>query len=136
MLNRKMIVGTLTVFATLMVFGVIVFGILMQDFYLANQGDLVVRPQGEELMGTLAIGELIMSYAFVWIWKHDVKDDTINQGLRFGFFMGLFWSTAEILNYAFLPMELNVMVVGFILDVLMFMLAGVALSVVWSKMPD
>lgn len=134
MFSKRMIVSTLAVFVTMMVFGVIVFGILMGDFYAANQGGLTVRPQGEELMGWLVVAELIMAYAFVWIWSHGVQGKDINEGLRFGFFMGLFWATVELMNYAFMPMQMNVMIVGFILDLVMFMLAGAVLSIVWGKM--
>ncbi len=136
MLSKRMIVSTLAVFATMMIFGVIVFGILLQDFYTANQGGLSLRPQGEELMGWLAAAELIMAYAFVWIWSHDAKNADVNEGLRFGFFMGLFWATAEILNYAFMPMQMNVMIIGFTLDIVMFMCAGAVLSVVWSRIKE
>lgn len=134
MLNKKMIVSTLTVFATMMIFGAVVFGMLLDEFYSANIGDLTVRPHGEELMGWLTIAELIMSYSFVWIWGHGVEGKGMNEGLRFGFFMGLFWASAEIMSYAFMPMQMNVMIMGFVLDLIMFMLAGVILSMVWEKM--
>lgn len=136
MFSKKMIVSTLAVFATMMIFGVIVFGTLLADFYAANQGGLSLRPQGEELMGWLAAAEFIMAYAFVWIWAHDAKNSGINEGLRFGFFMGLFWATAEIMNYAFMPMQTNLMIVGFTLDIVMFMCAGAVLSVVWPKIKE
>ncbi len=136
MFNKKIIVSTLAVFATLMAFGVIVFGILMEDFYLANQSGLSLRAPGDELMGVLAFGELIMAYAFVWIGSHHIGGSGASEGMRFGFFMGLFWATVEILNYAFMPMQMNLMLVGFILDVVMFTLAGAVLSLVWNAMSD
>jgi hypothetical protein len=136
MFNKRIMVSTLAVFATMMVFGIIVFGTLLRDFYAANMGDLAVRPEGEELMGWLVGAQLIMSYAFVWIWGHGVKGGGMNEGLRFGFFMGLFWATVEMMNYAFMPMHMNVMIVGFILDIVMFILAGVVLSTIWGKMAE
>lgn len=134
MFSKRIMVSTLAVFITMMVFGFVVFGVLLGDFYAANQGDLAVRPEGEVLMGWLAVAELIMSYTFVLIWSHDAQDKGVNEGIRFGFFMGLFWASVEIMNYAFMPMQMNVMIIGFILDLVMFMLAGAVLSVVWKKM--
>ena len=136
MFSRKILISTLAVFATTMTFGFIVFGILLQDFFIANTGDMVVLPQGEERMEWLTIAELILAYAFVWIWQHGVKDGGTSEGLRFGFFMGLFWATVEMFNYAFLPMGMTLMFVGFVLDIVMFMLAGAVLSMVWAKLAD
>ena len=133
MFSKRILVSTLAVFVTMMVFGFVVFGLLLHEFYTANQGGLSLRPQGEELMGWLAAAELIMAYAFVWIWAHDANRGGVNEGLRFGFFMGLFWATVEMMNYAFMPMQMNVMIIGFILDIVMFMCAGAVLSAVWSK---
>lgn len=136
MLNKKTLICTIAVFATTMIFGFVVFGMLMADFYAANQGDLTFRPAGEEVMGALTLAEVIIAYAFVWIWGHGVKGEGIKEGLRFGFYMGLFWASVELMNYAFLPMPMNVVIIGFILDIVMFMLAGAVLSVVWGKMEE
>lgn len=136
MFSKRMIVSTLAVFVTMMTFGFVVFGLLLHEFYAANQGGLSLRPQGEELMGWLTAAELIMAYAFVWIWAHDANKGGVNEGLRFGCFMGLFWATVEMMNYAFMPMQMNVMIMGFILDIVMFMCAGAVLSVVWSKIEE
>jgi len=136
MLDKKIIVSTLAVFATLMIYGALVFGILLADFYVAHQGDLVIRPAGEELMGWLAAGQLIMAFAFVWIWKHAITGNGLKEGLRYGFFMGLFWAPFELINYAFLPIKTNVMIIGFTLDIVMLMLAGAVLSLIWKTMAD
>ena len=136
MFSKRIIVSTFAVFVTMMAFGFVVFGLLLQDFYAANQGGLSLRPQGEELMGWLAAAELIMAYAFVWIWAHGAKNAGVNEGMRFGFFMGLFWASVELMNYAFMPMQMNLMIIGFVLDIVMFMCAGAVLSIVWSKTED
>ena len=48
--------------------------------------------------------------------------------------MGLFWGGVEMINYALMPMEFNVMVAGYIADIGMFMIAGGVLAFVWPKL--
>lgn len=134
MFSKKILISTLAVFATTMIYGFIVFGMLMADFYMANQGGLSLRPQGQELMEWLTIAELIIAFAFVSIWQHGVKGEGVKEGLRYGFFMGLFWAPVEMMNYAFMPMPQNLMIAGFMLDIIMFMVAGAVLAIVWAKM--
>ena len=134
MFNKNIIVGTIAVFITTMVFGFLVFGMALENFYMENIGDVVVRPQGEELMEWLAIAQLIMAYAFVWIWSQAVNGSGMMEGVRYGLFVGLFLGATEMIFYAFMPMAKNVMFVNFAGDVVMMIVAGIVLSLVWSML--
>lgn len=134
MFNKQMIISTIAVAVTTMVYGFVVFANLMTDFYMANAGGVVVRPAGTELMEWMSLAQVLIAYGFVWVWSHDVKNEGLMEGVRFGFFMGLFWGGVEMINYALMPMVFNVMVVGYILDIVMFMVAGGVLAMVWPKL--
>lgn len=134
MFNKQMILSTLAVAVTTMVYGFLVFGIAMSDFYMANQGDMVFRPEGTELMEWMTLAQILIAFGFVWVWSHDVKGEGLMEGARFGFFMGLFWGGVEMINYALMPMPMNVMLIGYVLDIIMFMVAGGVLALVWPKL--
>ena len=134
MFNKNILISTIVVFVTMMVFGFLVFGMALQDFYMANIGDIVIRKEGEELMEWLVIAQLIMAYAVVWIWSHDVKGEGLMEGLRFGFFIGLFLGATEMIFYAFMPGSQSIMIVNFLADVVMMMVAGAVLSMVWGML--
>ncbi|MDH5434012.1 MAG: hypothetical protein OEY19_08700, partial [Gammaproteobacteria bacterium] len=126
----------IVVFISMMLFGFLVFGMALEGFYTEHASNITVRPVGEEPMHWLAVGQLIMAYAFVWIWSHAVESKGITEGVRFGFFMGLFWAGTEMIQYTFIPMAQVVMWVGYFGDIIMMMLAGAMLSLVWPKLND
>lgn len=136
MFNKKIIVSTVSVFVTMMAYGFLVYGLALDNFYKEYAGNLAIRAEGEELMHWLAVGQLLMAYGFVWVWHHGVKGTGIAEGLRFGFAMGIFWGGVEMINYAFMPMDLIAMVVSYVADIAMMMVAGVVLSIVWGKLSD
>ena len=136
MLNKKSIISILVVFATMMVYGIVVYGVALDGFFQEHAANLPQREEGQELMHFLALAQILMSIAFVWVWKHDAKGEGMMEGLRFGFFMGLFWGGTEMIMYSFMPMETIVMVVNYLADIVMMMASGVVLSLVWGKMSD
>lgn len=136
MLNKKSIISIIAVFITMMVYGFAVFGVALESFYNVHAANLPQREEGQELMHFLALAQILMSIAFVWVWKHDAKGEGIMEGLRFGFFMGLFWGGTEMIMYSFMPMETITMVVNYAADIVMMMVAGAVLSLVWQKLGD
>lgn len=136
MFSKQMIISWIVVFISMMFYGFIVFGIALDSFYTEHTANLTFRVKGEELMQWLALGQLIMAYAFVWIWSHAVSGKGIKEGLRFGFFMGIFWAGVEMIQFAFVPMEPILMWVGYVADVVMMMFSGVVLSFVWKKISN
>ncbi len=136
MFSKKIVVSWLVVFISMMVYGFLVFGMALDDFYKEYASNLSMRPEGEEAMHWLALGQLIMAYAFVRIWQYAATEQGIKCGLQYGFFMGIFWAGCELIMAAFMPFATIVMVAGFVGDVLMMIFAGFMLEQVWKKMAD
>lgn len=136
--DKQFLISWVAVFLTTMIFGYVVFGVLMADFWAdpANTGDVVVRPEGSELMEWVAIANLIFAYVFVRVWRHGYEGTGIGEGVRYGLMMGVFWGTFEMINYAFMPVPMNTMMIGFAGDVAMFVVAGIVLAKVYPAVAE
>ena len=91
MFNKQIILSTLAVAVTTMVYGFIVFAMLLTDFYMANPGGVVIRPEGTELMEWMSLAQVLIAYGFVWVWSNHVQGDVKIKALWKVFGSGASW---------------------------------------------
>lgn len=135
MFNKRILISTIAVFVTFSVYGWLVWGWFLSQWTYFEMGD-IWRPEGEEIMAWIFIAYALMAYVMAWIWKYGNEDKGVGEGVRYGLMLGALFSSAGLINYAVQPIVLKGALIAFGVDVVMFVIAGVVLSVVYKKVGD
>jgi hypothetical protein len=133
--DRQFLFSWVAVFLTTMIFGYLVFGLAMNDYYAdpATAGGMAYFAEGEERLEWLMIANLVWAYLMVRIWRHGYEGTGIGEGVRFGLLLGTFYSTAEMVTASFAPVPINTMIVTIVVDIAMFVVAGIVLAKVYPS---
>jgi hypothetical protein len=98
-MNKKFLVAWLVVFVVMMLGGVVIHGMLLQDEYMATG---LMRPEAEQegFMAWMLLAHVSMAGAFTWIYARGVENKPwLGQGLRFGLALALFCTVPIYLIY-------------------------------------
>lgn len=98
-MNKKFLVAWLVVFVVMMLGGIAIHGILLQDEYAATG---LMRPEAEQegFMAWMILAHVMMAGAFTWIYARGVENKPwLGQGLRFGLALALFATVPIYLIY-------------------------------------
>jgi hypothetical protein len=98
-MNKKFLIAWLVVFVVMMLGGMVIHGMLLQDEYMATG---LMRPEAEQqgLMVWMLLAHVMMAGAFTWIYARGVENKPwLGQGLRFGLALALFCTVPIYLIY-------------------------------------
>ncbi len=129
--SKRFIISFIAVFVTFSLYGFLVWGVLLAEAMYAEMGN-IWRAEGEEQMAWIFIAYALMSYVMVRIFKHGQEDKGVAEGVRYGLMAGVLFGSAELIAYAVQPITMKGALMAFGIDVVMFVIAGVVLSVVYK----
>ena len=98
-MNKKFLIAWLVVFVVMMLGGMVIHGMLLQDEYMATG---LMRPEAEQqgMMAWMLLAHVMMAGAFTWIYARGVENKPwLGQGLRFGLALALFCTVPIYLIY-------------------------------------
>jgi hypothetical protein len=92
---KKRISATLAGFVVFFLLGWLFYGILLVDFYAANQGSAtgVMRSDSEMVFWALALGNLFQVYLLVYIFGKWANITTFGGGFQAGALIGLIFGS-------------------------------------------
>ena len=129
--GKRFIISFIAVFVTFSLYGFLVWGVVLAEAMYAEMGG-IWRAEGEEQMAWIFIAYALMSYVMVRIFKHGQEEKGIAEGVRYGLMAGVLFGSAELIAYAVQPITMKGALMAFGIDVVMFVIAGVVLSVVYK----
>jgi len=98
-MNKKFLIAWLVVFVVMMLGGMVIHGMLLQEEYMATG---LMRPEAEQqgFMAWMLLAHVMMAGAFTWIYARGVENKPwLGQGLRFGLALALFCTVPIYLIY-------------------------------------
>lgn len=98
-MNKRFFIAWLVVFVVMMLGGMVIHGMLLQDEYAATG---LMRPEAEQqgFMALMLLAHVMMAGAFTWIYARGVENKPwLGQGLRFGLALALFCTVPIYLIY-------------------------------------
>ena len=98
-MNKKFLIAWLVVFVVMMLGGMVIHGMLLQDEYMATG---LMRPEAEQegFMAWMVLAHVMMAGAFTWIYARGVENKPwLGQGLLFGLALALFCTVPIYLIY-------------------------------------
>lgn len=133
--TNRYILASLAVALFIFLYGWVVHGILLADFWAEQLVEGSMRPQGEEVMWAIVVSCLLQGLALGFIFVKGYQSKGIAEGVRFGLLIAWFIVAIYFLQYALSPMTMTAMVTGMITDGVMYLLCGVILAALYKETP-
>ncbi len=133
--TKKLLVTFIVVFVLLSVMGYIIHGVLLASTYDMEEVQAAFRPEAEmsSNMWILPVTDLFWSFFFVFFFAKGYEGKGIMEGLRFGFYMGLFWSlVSSYQSYVFYAIPYSLALKWFIFGMIQMLILGVVASLIYK----
>lgn len=133
--TKKLLLAFIVVFVLLEVMGYIIHGVILASTYDMAEVQAAFRPEAEmnSNMWIVWVTGLIWSFFFVFFFAKGYEGKGIMEGLRFGFYMGLFWSlVSSYQTYAFVPMPYSLAFQWFIFGMIEMLILGFVAALVYK----
>jgi len=133
--TKKLLVAFIVVYVLLEVMSYIIHGVILSSTYKMPEVQAAFRPEAEmnSNMWIVWVTDIIWSFFFVFFFAKGYEGKGIMEGLRFGFYMGLFWAlVSSYQSYAFVPMPYSLAFQWFIFGMIEMLILGVVAALVYK----
>ena len=128
-MNTKFLIAWLVVFVVMMLGGMVIHGMLLQDEYMATG---LMRPEAEQegFMAWMLLAHVMMAGAFTWIYARGVENKPwLGQGLRFGLALALFCTVPiYLIYYCVQPVPEMLVIRQIAYDLILMLLVGAVVA--------
>ena len=132
---RKKLIGSIVVFVTLSLCDFLIHGIIMDSAYKETVS--LWRPDMESKMWIFNVITLIGSVIFTFIFSKGYEAKGVFEGARFGFIVGIWLSLGMAYGtYGMIALPYKMALQWFLYGVLEYMIAGIALALVYDKVKE
>jgi len=133
--TKKLLVTFIVVYVLLEVMSYIIHGVILSSTYEMEEVKAAFRPEAEmnSNMWIVWVTDIIWSFFFVFFFAKGYEGKGIMEGLRFGFYMGLFWAlVSSYQSYAFVPMPYSLAFQWFIFGMIEMLILGVVAALIYK----
>lgn len=136
--TKKLLLTVLIVFVLLEVLNFLIHGVLLDSTYKMEEVQAAFRPEAEinSNMWIVLFTDLVWAFFFVFFFAKGYEGKGIMEGLRFGFYIGLFWGlVSSYQTYAFAPIPYSLAFQWFIYSMIVSLILGVVAALVYKPDP-
>ena len=131
-MNKKVWLGFIAVFVTFVILDFVVNGLLMKTAWESTAN--LFRPDMMSKMYVFYIMNLVGAFFFSFIFSKGYEGKGIGEGIRYGFYIGVWLSTGMAYGtYAMVAIPYYMALQWFLYGVVEYMIAGVVLATVFGK---
>jgi hypothetical protein len=112
-------------------YGFVMNTIVLNSFYRENISPQMFRPEGTELIWVIALSCIFQALILGYIFLKNYEGKGWIEGARFGFWIALFFCSAQLITYAVMPLSFNVAIIGTIADGLGYVGLGAVFALVY-----
>jgi hypothetical protein len=130
---KKFILTSIVVFIVYEILNYLIHGFILMDAYAATAS--LWRPEAEmnSMMWIMWVVDLIKAFVFVFIFTKGIEGKGWMEGLRYGFWIGLYVSLGMGFGmYATSPIPFSLALQWFIYGVIQLMICGVATALMYK----
>lgn len=131
--TQKYLIASLGAAVFLFLYGWVVYGILLADYMASVSPPGMFLPEGQENMLYIALGCLIQGFGLGLLYVHGHEGKGAMEGVRFGVFIGILLLGMYVLMAGISPMSLQSSITFAATDTLMYVGAGIVLSLLYKK---
>lgn len=131
--TNKYVIASLGAAVFIFIYGWLVYGLLLIDYVNSISPAAMVMEEGSENMMYIALGCLIQGFGLGLIYTKGHEGKGPMEGVRFGLFVGIFLLGMYVLMSGISPYTMQASITFAIIDTIMYMGAGVVLSLLYKK---
>ncbi len=131
--NKTCWIGWIAVFVVMQVYGYLIHTLGMSDTYESLAS--IFRPEAEmmDMMWMMMVGSLGTTAVFCYIFTFGAESKGVMEGVRYGFWMGLFLSIpSSVDQFVIYPLTVEVAVIWFVSGVVGLMIAGAVFAAIYK----
>lgn len=130
-MNKKVLLGCVAVFITIQALDFLVHGVLLASTYASLAS--LWRPDMDSKVWIMWVVTFIGSFLFSFIFSKGYENKGIGEGLRYGFYIGVWMSTGFAYGtYAMIAIPYSLALQWFIYGVIEYVIAGAVLALVFG----
>ena len=131
-MHKKFWVGFVAVFVAMAIWQFVVNMVFLQGEYQATSQ--LWRPMEEMKYGLFYVVYLIVSFFFTLIFSKGYEGKGIQEGLRYGFYVGMIMATSMAYGtYGSMPIPYSLALKWFLFGLLEYMILGIIVALVFGK---
>lgn len=131
--TNRYLLASLGAAVFIFLYGWVVHGVLLSDYWSEQFVEGSMRAPGEEIMWAIVVSCLLQGLALGFIFIKGYQNKGIGEGVRFGLLIAWFIIALYFLHYALSPMAITTMVTGMVTDGIMYLIAGVILATLYKE---
>ena len=131
--TKRFLIAGVAVAVWLMLYGFVVYGILLADFWDSQGNAAMMRPENEQVMWAIMLSCLLQGLALAFIFTKGYEGKGVGEGVRFGLLVAWFIAGLYLLFYAIQPWGEVGLVASIATDGLMYVGAGIVLALLYRK---
>ncbi|MGB9665325.1 MAG: hypothetical protein ACPL25_10485 [Ignavibacteria bacterium] len=135
MFSKKFWLTFILVFVTFVVTSYLIYGLIMQPTFQDPEVSKVFRPESEMMskMWVAYLMDLVWSFFFVFFFAKGYENRGIMEGVRFGFYIGLFYfMVAFYQSYVYYPVPYKLVLQMFLWGLVQSVLCGIVAALVYK----
>lgn len=124
------------VFAWTWVSNWMIHGKILQETYMQTASLWRTQDDMKDHFMWIILGQFLISFWMCWIFPYGFKNEGSWEGLRFGMWIGFFSAAHTFIQYAVVPIPMNLMWAQCLLTIAQSMIAGWVVWKVWTWNPQ
>lgn len=125
--TKRFILAFIVIFVLLEIFSYLVHSVILSSTYMSEGIKQIFRPmdQMNSYMWVIWVTDLIWSYLFVFFFVKGYENKGILEGLRYGFYMGIFFAfVSSYQSFAIYPLPYALTLQWFIYGLVEMLILG------------
>lgn len=131
--NKSCWIGWIVVFVVMQVYGYLIHEVGLSSTYQSLAS--IFRPEAEMMgmMWMMTVGSAITLLIFCYIFTFGAENKGVMEGVRYGFWMGLFLSIPTAVDqYVVFPLTGELAVIWFVTGLVGFIIAGAIFAAIYK----
>ena len=133
--TKKFWITLVVVFVVMEVLNFLIHGVMLAETYASEPLKSVFRSKEEMegMMWIMWLMDIVYAYFFCFFFAKGYENKGIGEGLRFGLYIGLFYSmTFAYSSYAIYPLTFEIVLQWFIYGLIISLIMGVVASLLYK----
>ena len=133
--TKRLLLTALVVYILLEVLNFLVHGVILASTYQMEGIKEAFRPEAEMMskMWIMWVTDIIWAFFFTFFFAKGYEGKGIMEGVRFGFYIGLFWGLVSAYsNYVVIPIPYSLAFQWFICTMIVSIILGIVAALLYK----
>ncbi|MEE8294785.1 MAG: hypothetical protein V3R64_03660 [Sphingomonadales bacterium] len=131
--TQKYIIASIAASVFFFFYGFVVYALLLTDYVKGITPEGMQIPEADQSMLYIGLGCLVQGFMLTYIFIKGLENKGLMEGLRFGFFVGLFVFGIYLIWVGTSPLDVRAGLTFGIIDTIMYMGGGAVMAMLYKK---